>query len=670
MKIVGRSVRFLSASLIVLFVGVACVPSTSPAPLPVAATPPISPLATPAPASAATLTTDSLIASVAAGLPPGAFEGVAALPLDVPPGQRPLWAVHSYGMRNFDLKPSPDHFIAIYTQDNGAWQELARLALVNDDVKVAGPDYLGENGVTQVQIAPGRIWLQVEGGAGAHSGVFDLVSFDGSQLSRDLNAFAPSPGVGRVQDVNGDGQPDVIINASDPYVFCYACGVVKIDYVVYNWDEAQGQFVDVPLQDMLIGQSGHPGRAANNEAVMLARAGLWKDAAPKIVEAQQISANMKPPFSNAAIDWNYGIIKLTAAAMAKHAKNSGYPLLSNVFYGDYAAAVDLMRPYPPAQIFTSTTPLVVGTIAENWLPQLTQEITASATSALQAKPDLAAAYFLRGWAEYLADPVKLLPQAKSDVAKAATLAPNDALYKQSAAFLAQPVSAAKLPAVKSPTVKPSTTTPKPATATPVPQSKRIQFAPGATSGEVKGQVGPGQIDEYVLKAQAGQWMLVDIFSSKSDVLLAVTGLGDGQPYLRSAAGSTSWQGRLPATQDYSLKAVSSGAAAPYTLQATIPARIAFKPGATGASVEGKLVAQDQDEYVLKASKGQKMIATIQSPGNDVLLEIYGFEDGQPLVRVPMGATTWTGVLPATQDYSIKAVAAGGPTSYKMDVTVK
>ena len=192
------------------------------------------------------------------------------LPLDVPPGQRPLWAVHSYGMRNFDLNPSPDHFIAIYTQDNGAWQELAHLALVSDDVKVAGPDYLGENGVTQVQIAPSRIWLQVEGGAGAHSGVFDLVSFDGSQLSRDLNAFAPSPGVGRVQDVNGDGQPDVIINASDPYVFCYACGVVKIGYVVYNWDEAQGKFVEAPLQDILMGQSGHPGRAPNNEAVMLA----------------------------------------------------------------------------------------------------------------------------------------------------------------------------------------------------------------------------------------------------------------------------------------------------------------------------------------------------------------------------------------------------------------
>jgi hypothetical protein len=574
MTTAGQSARSLSAILLVLLTGVACVPATSPAPLPVASAPQ-SPAAAPSPAAGAALTTDSLIVSVAAGMPPGAFEGVEVLPLDVRPGQRPLWAVHSYGMRSFDLSPSPAHFLAIYAQENGAWQELARLALVSDDTKVAGPDYVGKDAVTQVQIVPSRIWLQVEGGAGAHSGVVDLVSFDGSQLRRELNAFAPSPGVGRVQDVNGDGQPDVIINASDPYVFCYACGVVKIGAVVYNWDEAQGQFIEAPLQDMPMGQSGHPGRVANNEAVMLARAGLWKDAAAKIADAKLASANIKPPLSSEAIGWNYGAIMLNADAMAQRAKNSGYPLLSHVFYGDYAAAVDLVRPYSPDQIFTPATPLVVGTVAENWAPQLTHEITASTTSALQVKPDLAAAYFLRGWAEYLADPVKQLPQAKSDVAKAASLAPNDALYKQSAAFLAKPVS-------------PSATAQKAVTAMPAPQGNRIQFAPGATSGQVKGQVGPGRTDEYVLKAQTGQWMLVDIFSPQNDILLAVTGLGDGQPYLRSAAGATGWQGKLPATQDYSLKAVSSGTTSPYTLQVTIPARITFKPGATGATVEGTM----------------------------------------------------------------------------------
>ncbi len=661
MQALARLLRFSSLTLLALLILAACTTSTPQAPAPAAPTQ-AKPAPTPLPTLAAqippTPSPNSLAATVQAGLPPGAFEGVKVAPLNVPAGGRPLWAVYSYGMRNFDINPLPDHFVAIFTQDKGAWQELARQLFSSDDVSVSAPDYLGEDSVTQVQIEPGRIWLQVEGGVGAHSGVFDLLSFDGSQLKVELNASAPSPGVGRVQDVNGDGRPDVIIDASDRYVFCYACGVAKIAFVVYTWNQEGKRMVEAPLQDMLMGQSGHPGRAASNEAVLLARGGLWKAALAQISEAKKLSATVKPPLSNDAIHWNYGIIKLHADALAAHAQESGYPLLSQVFYGDYVAAVDLMRPYGPEQLFTPATPLVAGTVAETWIPQLSDNITTSATSAIQVKPDLAAAYFLRGWAEYLEDPVKLLPQAKSDVAKAAALAPNDPLFKQATAFLTKPAAAPRAP------------TSRPAPPTPVSQAKRINFAAGATSAEVQGQVAAGKINEYVLKALQGQWMMVSIFSPKNDVFLAVTGLTDGQPYLRSAAGATTWQGKLPATQDYSLKAVSSGAAAPYTLQVTILARITFKPGTTGASIDGRLTAQSQNEYTLRALKGQKMTVTIQSPRNDVLLEIYGLEDGQPLVRVPMGATTWTGILPGTQDYSIKAVAVGGPTSYKLNVTVK
>jgi hypothetical protein len=266
---------------------------------------------------------------------------------------------------------------------------------------------------------------------------------------------------------------------------------------------------------------------------------------------------------------------------------------------------------------------------------------------------------LRGWAEFVADPVTGLARARADVAKAASLAPSDALYKASAAYLAKPSAP-----------RPLTPTAKPATPPPASQARRIQFAQGATSAEVTGQVTPDKIDEYLLRAQQGQWMLVNLFSPRNDVFLAITGISDGQPYLRSAAGATTWQGLLPATQDYSLKVVPSSAAATYTLQVVIPARITFKPGAIGASVEGRLGANDQHEYVLKALKNQKMTVAITSPRSDVVVEIYGFEDGQPLVRVPMGANHWSGVLPGTQDYSIKAVAVGGPTSYTMTVTVK
>lgn len=619
----------------------------------------------PAPATPAALAPDTLAADLQAGLPPDAFDGVHVLPLDPPPGQRPAWAAFTYGLRNFRLDPVPDHFLAIFVQDKGAWREVARLTLSGDNTKVAAPDYLGKGSVTQVRIDPSRVWLAIDGGAGAHGGVFDLLSFDGSQLRRELNAAAPSPGVGRIQDLNGDGRPEVIINASDPYVFCYACGVAKIAYVVHAWNEDQRQFLKMPLQEMLMGQSGHPGRAANNDGVMYGQAGLWRDAMARISEAKQLSTNIRPPFTNELINWNYGIIKLHADVMAQHAQESGYPLLTTVFYGDYPAAVNLMRKYTAEQIFSVDTPLIVDTVADTWIPSLTHEITTSASAAIQVMPNLAGAYFLRGWAEFVADPVKGLARARADVAKAAALVPADPLYKLAAAYLAKPVT----PRAQPPSPRPPTPTPKPGTPQSA-QARRIQFAAGATSAEAKGQVGPGTIDEYVVRARQGQQMMVSLLASRNDIFLAVTGLSDGRPYLRSAAGATTWQGLLPATQDYSLKIVPSSAAGTYTLQVVIPARITFKPGATGASVEGRLGANDQHEYVLKALKNQKMTVAITSPRSDVVVEIYGFDDGQPLVRVPMGANHWSGVLPGTQDYSIKAVAVGGAANYTMTITVK
>ena len=339
-------------------------------------------------------------------------------------------------MRNFDLTSLPNHFVAIYTQANGNWQELARQEFSSGDPTTAAPDYVGEGGLAQVQIEPSRTWLTLEGGAGAHSGVFELLDFDGQTLHVQVNGFSSSPGVGTIQDVNGDGTPDVVLDATDYYVFCYACGVARTGFQVFTWDQASGRMMAVPLQPMLMGPSGHPGRALTNEAVALAEAGLWKDAAEVIDAARQASANIQPPFTNDTVDWDYGLIKLNADAAARAVTDSGYPLLSNVFYGDYAAAVDLMRTYSAAEIFSAQTPLVVGTTAETWIPELTSAITQSATSALTLRPDLAPAYFLRGWASYLADPVANRAQAKADVAKAAALAPADTFYRDAAAFLA------------------------------------------------------------------------------------------------------------------------------------------------------------------------------------------------------------------------------------------
>jgi hypothetical protein len=215
--------------------------------------------------------------------------------------------------------------------------------------------------------------------------------------------------------------------------------------------------------------------------------------------------------------------------------------------------------------------------------------------------------------------------------------------------------------VSIPAAQPPTTT----------EGNRIEFAPGATSAVVDGSLEQGTADEYVLRANGGQWMMAMVFSPDDSVVLEIVGLTDGQPLVRSDLRQPFWQGSLPATQDYSVKAVSTTGGTVYTLQVIVPERVEFATGAISATREGSLEPWQAHDYLLRALQGQTMTVTIQSPGDQVLVEIYGVDDGEPLARVPMGLTTWTGVLPATQDYAVKAVGVSETaTSYQIEFTVQ
>ncbi|MBN1148839.1 MAG: FHA domain-containing protein, partial [Anaerolineales bacterium] len=208
------------------------------------------------------------------------------------------------------------------------------------------------------------------------------------------------------------------------------------------------------------------------------------------------------------------------------------------------------------------------------------------------------------------------------------------------------------------------------TSPPTPKMTRISFASGATSATVDGTLNSGEVIDYTIRAQAGQIMLVDVYSPADNVYLGVVGLSDGSPLLRTAAEATLFRGKLPATQDYRLSLAAPFTSSNYTLQVIIPARIQFQPGAVSASIPGKLAGGETNYYLAWANAGQTMSVKIKSPGNDVLLTIYGFEDGIPLVRYVSDAWEWSGVLPAAQDYMIEAVSVGGTTNYTVEIRIE
>ena len=382
--------------------------------------------ATPEPESEPAVQTDptALIESLLATIPlrpeggTDGFDGVNAFSVAGPGADNELWIAHSYGIRVFQ----PDlisHFVALFDDVDGEWIELARIEL-------ECADYVDATGVNAVDISEDTLWITVDGGAGAHSGCFDLLRWDGVEFVDLIQGFNSSPGAGEVTDVDGDGQLEVVLNATDPYIFCYACGVRLYAAQILRWDGTQLTPVTLaPLPE----DAPADLRDLNNRAVALAEANLYPAALSLIEEALTLAPE------DPTVYWNAQEIRLYAENRLAYV-DGGYPILSYVFYGDYAAAVDLMRDLSPAEIFSLESPLIIGSPAEAWVPELSQYLVSFADQALSVEPELAEAYFLRAWGRYLADPSD--PAVTSDLAQAAQLAPEDTLIQRASEEIAAP----------------------------------------------------------------------------------------------------------------------------------------------------------------------------------------------------------------------------------------
>ncbi len=232
--------------------------------------------------------------------------------------------------------------------------------------------------------------------------------------------------------------------------------------------------------------------------------------------------------------------------------------------------------------------------------------------------------------------------------------------------VAPTLTATPLPTTAPPTlVLPSPTAAPAGQATPM----RIAFASGGTTATVQGTVAVNALDRYVLRAAAGQALAVKVTATRGSVALGISG-ADGTVLLSERAGPTSYSGKLTATQDYIIDVRGAGTGpATYSLEITIPPlatiiqstptpeptpvrqRITFPPGGTSATIEGRTATTGLNYFVIRAQAGQTMTVNVTSSANNVIVVIYG-ADGNVLISDHAGATSWTGVLPTTQDYNI------------------
>ncbi len=177
---------------------------------------------------------------------------------------------------------------------------------------------------------------------------------------------------------------------------------------------------------------------------------------------------------------------------------------------------------------------------------------------------------------------------------------------------------------------------------------------------------------HVLRASADQTMQVQATAAEA-IQLKIKG-ADGTVLKGPSDGETTWQGSLPATQDYVITIISVGEATDYDLRVTVFARLQFEPDEIATTVTGYAErlnpagAEFVGGYVLRALAGQTMDVAITSPNDDVLLSIVG-GDGILLKRYVDGESRWRSGLPTTQDYYISPVSVGPEAPYTLTVAV-
>ena len=247
-----------------------------------------------------------------------------------------------------------------------------------------------------------------------------------------------------------------------------------------------------------------------------------------------------------------------------------------------------------------------------------------------------------------------------------TSAPTDTPMIVPTATAVPPTS--EPPTAVPPTVIPPTSVPAP---TSIPGAVRIDFATGATAGVVTGVLQPGEVQNFLVGASAGQPLMVSTGSYNNDVTFSVTGAKNGQILLDASQKLASWQTMLTETQDYLIRVYAGASTENFTLNVITPARITFDPGAVSATETGTTPGGLVVSYILRASVNQQMDISLDAPNTSALLSVYGYQDGQPYLRSVVGSQTFSMKLPATQDYVIQVVPnAGQVANYSLNITVK
>ena len=316
------------------------------------------------------------------------------------------------------------HFAAVYRRGaDGAWDDpTAKLTIDSAPQRIHDFAVFDPGPSISSQASP--ILIAIHGETGAHGGTFDVLLLHDGRLETAISHISARPTAGELVDLDGDGVLEVVLNDSNPYVFCYTCAVEEKREQVYFWIDDGYQAV--PLE----APSGLPTELATtaDRVVRLARADLWREAAALAADAARRSE--RDDLRRLSI-----LVNRTAVLRLAHAGTSGQPLLTNVLAGEYAQAFALISRHTPENAFSLDGPLLAGTAAASDPTTTAVSLIDYSARALTMRPADAAIHTVRALGLAFASPDDLR-RARAAIDDASGLAPADRFLEAAQAYLA------------------------------------------------------------------------------------------------------------------------------------------------------------------------------------------------------------------------------------------
>jgi len=320
--------------------------------------------------------------------------GVKAFPFDPAhyADEGALWAVVTLG------PDGCEHRIAVYQVEGDGWYApWQSLALSN------GTGAVSADNISVVEIEPSHLWIKIDSFVGTRGVHNDLVSFRDGTTRNEVSERSLTVSV--IQDLNGDGAFEFLVQGDWDRGF----GIYDVTEDIYRYD-GEGM-VRVVVEELPLGYQDLPASVieANNQAVALAMAFRWTEA--RVIIAQNdLGQHVND------VGWNAQFILLNGRFV-----DGSVPFYQYIYAGDFEAAYEVLKQFPPDQAFTAPITFLVSTDA---LPAIDAIGLLQKTSVARlAEPGRASIYAVHAWALFAVDPKD--PSVLTELQTARTYATKD-----------------------------------------------------------------------------------------------------------------------------------------------------------------------------------------------------------------------------------------------------